>query len=125
MEKLDLLYRHCADEGVDVEHGDLGTRHGQYHHGLRLIILNIRLTAAQATTALAHEVGHLVHGDRCSSPAVERRADETGASLIITPEEYAAAEQEVGPHPGALAALLGVTPRLIHAWRRWYRRRAA
>lgn len=72
-------------------------------------------------SALAHEVGHAVACER-GAKANHAKADEYGAALIITPAEYAAAEAEVGEHAGALAEYLGVTRRLVMAWRRWYRR---
>lgn len=122
--KLDLLLAHCGDLGVEVEWRDLGPRRrGQYEDDLRLITLNTRLNRAQATAVCAHECGHAVFRDRCSNPANERRAWEYGASLIISPAEYAEAEQMAGPHAGALAESLGVTPKLIEAWRRWFKRR--
>lgn len=118
---MDLLFAHCGDLGVEIEWHDLGqTRRGDYCDDLRLIRLNTRLTAAQATACLAHETAHAILHDRVSSPRIERRADEYGASLIIESHDYAAAEREVGSHAGALAIALGVTPRLIFAWRRWY-----
>ncbi|WP_374457754.1 ImmA/IrrE family metallo-endopeptidase [Nocardioides sp.] len=121
---MDLLFAHCSDLGVEVEWEDLGERdRGFYLDDRRVIVLNRRLTRAQATAALAHEVGHAVFGDRCSTPRHERRASEYGASLIITPRQYAAAEALVGHHLGALAAELGVTPHLIEAWQRWADRR--
>lgn len=120
--KFDLLLRHAADLGVDVEYADLGPRrHGFYRHSESLIVLNRRCTAAQTLSALAHEVGHAVACDY-GTTANHSRADEYGAALIITPVEYAAAEAEVGEHAGALAEYLGVTRRLILAWRRWYTR---
>lgn len=112
--RLDLAYRHCADLGLDVEFADLGARHGQCHYDTRLIVLNRRLTIAQRTAAIAHEVGHYL-GARSES-----RADEVGASLIITPGEYASAESLVGHHAGAIARELDVTHRLVLAWRRWH-----
>lgn len=125
LDRLHLLFQHAADLGLDVEWEDLGdVRRGEYHDDRRLIVLNRRLTRAQATDALAHELGHALWGDRCSTPAGERRADEVGAALVIDPSDYAAAEALVGEHAGALAAALEVTPRLIVAWRRWARRRA-
>jgi hypothetical protein len=122
------LLEHAADLGLDVEWGDLGDlRRGLYLHEQCLIVLNSRLTAAQATATLAHELGHAIHGDRCSTPSTERRASELGASLVIDAAAYERAERLVGPHPGAIADELGVTPHLVQAWRRWYgrRRRAA
>lgn len=122
--RLDLLFAHAADLELLVEWADLGDRRrGEYRDDERLIVLNHRLTRAQATACLAHEVAHAVFGDRCSTPAVERRADEYGASLIINVRDYQRAERLVGEHPGALADELEVTPRLVHAWRRWYARK--
>lgn len=119
-----MLFAHCADLEVEVQWADLGEhRRGEYRDDHGLIVLNHKLTRAQATATLAHEVGHAVFGDRASTPANERRASEYGASLIITPREYAAAERMVGHHPGALAAELGVTRYLIEAWRDWYAKR--
>jgi len=116
--------QHCADLGIDVEWAPLGDkRRGEYHrHGDR-IVLNSKLTARQATACLGHELGHQRFGDHCSTPANERRAWEYAAALLITPREYAAAETLVGHHLAALAIELGVTPKLIEAWRRWYDRR--
>ena len=123
-DRLDQLLRHCADMGLEVEWCDLGEyRRGDYCDELRVIRLNSRLTVAQATATTAHEIGHATFGDRCSTAAIERRAWEYGASLAVSRHEYAAAEALVGPHVGALAAELEVTPKLIEAWRRWYLRR--
>lgn len=122
MDRLDVLCQHAADLGLDVEWTcDLpGDCHGYYEDDAQLVVLNYRCTVAQAISALAHEIGHAVFGDRCSTEAVERRADEYGASIIVTPGEYAAAEELVGTHPGALARHLGVTRDLVLAWRRWW-----
>lgn len=122
--RLDLLFAHCGDLGIEVEWADLGDiRRGHYLDDARTIVLNRRLTRAQLTTTLAHEIGHAVFGDRATTPRLERRASEYGASLIITPRQYAAAERLVGHHLGALAAELGVTPHLVEAWQRWAHKR--
>lgn len=123
--RMDALHRHAADLGLDVDWTlDLPAgRHGCYLHDRRVIRLHYRLTAAQALAALAHEVAHAIEGHRATTPAHERRADELGASLVITSREYAAAEASVGPHLGSLARELGVTPRLVEGWRRWFGRR--
>lgn len=121
--RLDALFRHAADLRIDVEWADLGeVNRGAYLDDHQMIVLNRRLTRAQATGALAHEIGHATFGDRCSTPRAERRASEYGASLIITPAEYRRAERAVGHHAGALAEELDVTPHIIAAWRRWYAR---
>lgn len=123
-DRLDLVFQHCADLGIEVEWDDLGEyRRGEYRrHGDR-ILLNLRLTRAQAASTLAHELGHYRWRDRCSSPPAERRAWEYGAALLVTPEESRRAEALVGHHTSALALELRVTPRLVEAWRRWWDRR--
>lgn len=123
-DRFDLIAAHCADLGIPVEWDDLGPqRRGTCQVIRGRIILNRRLTMAQAASTLAHEVGHWVFGDVRSTPQAERRAWEYGASLIVSPAEYAAAERVVGHHTSALAIELGVTPRLIEEWRRWWERR--
>lgn len=122
--RLDLLYRHCADLGIEVEWDHLAPRYrGVYLDDSRRIILDHKLTVVQATSTLAHEVGHATFGDRCSSRKNETRAWEYGASLIITQSEYASAESLVGCSAAALAHELEVTPKIIEAWRRWYLKR--
>lgn len=122
MPRLDMLYHHCADMGLGVEWVDLGpSRRGEYVDGSRLIRLHRGLTRAQATATLAHEIGHAEFGHSCSTPATERRAWQYGASLVVSVADYQRAERIVGHHPNALAAELGVTRRLIEAWRDWYR----
>lgn len=124
--RLDLLFAHCADLGLNVEWDDLGGhRRGEYRDDDLLIVINSRLTRAQATATLAHEFGHAVFADRCTTPANERRAWELGASLIITCCDFASAEGRAGSHTGALAHELEVTPKLIDAWRRWHNRQCA
>jgi hypothetical protein len=124
--RLTLLLAHAADLGLDVEWEDLGdVRRGLYLRDEDLIVLNRRLTRAQATATLAHEIGHAVFGDVRSTPPVERRASEFGASLVIDVADYERAERLVGPHLGALADELDVTPHLVEAWQRWYRQRLA
>lgn len=115
---LELLYAHAADLGLTVDWADLGHfRRGEYRDDERRILLNERLTHAQAVSTLAHELGHAYYGDRTSTPALERRAWAYAARLMITPLAYARAESIVGEHPNALAAELGVSQRLVKAWR--------
>lgn len=122
MDRFDELAQHAGDLGVNIEWTfELPpTIHAYYEHDGQLIVINYRCTEAQVIAALAHEVGHAAFGDTCSTDMIERRADEYGASLVLTPTEYADAERQVGPHAGALARELGVTRDLVLAWRRWW-----
>ncbi|MBS45339.1 MAG: hypothetical protein CMH83_19645 [Nocardioides sp.] len=122
-DRMDELFRHCADVGLSVEWAGLGHRRGEYWRRGDVVILNRRLTVAQAASTLAHEIGHHCWGDTCSTPANERRAWEYGAAWLISPAEYRAAEQLVGVNPAALALELGVTRRLVEAWRDWWLKR--
>lgn len=123
-DRLDELFQHCADLGIEVRWQDLGeTRRGEYHHHDDTIVLSCRLTGRQVVACLAHELGHQRFGHGCSSPANERRAWEYAAALVLTPAEYAAAEERVGHDPSGLAIELAVTPQLIEAWRRWWHKR--
>lgn len=124
LDKLDLMHQHCADLQVRVEYAPLGPRrHGSYVPDYELIVLHPKLTRAQEMCAIAHELGHRLFGDRCSSPPGERRAWEYAAALLITPDEYRAAELQVGHHPSALAEELEVTAKAIDGWGRWWRKR--
>lgn len=102
-----------------------------YHHGgpkglyvaeARLITLREGMGWRKLRSTFAHELGHALHDDRPVADPVlqarqERRADQLAAELLITPEDYEAAENLVGHYPAALAAELGVTKHLIHVWR--------
>lgn len=122
--RLDELLHHCGDLGIDVEYEDLAhlSHRGEWRWWSMTIALHHQLTAVQMVSVLAHELGHVAFGDTSSTPAVERRAWEYAASMLVTPEEYAAAEGLVGCHVGALAKELGVTTKLVEAWRRWWTR---
>ncbi len=122
-DRFDVAAAHCADLGITIEWADLGpTLRGLCAVRSDVILLNRRLTLAQAAATLAHEIGHWTFGDLESTPARERRAWQYGAALLIDPSEYARAERLVGPRPAALALELGVTPRLIESWQAWWRR---
>lgn len=115
---------HCADLGIPIEWEDMGPRRrGKCQVGQGRIVLNPRMTLVQAGDTLGHEIGHWVFGDTMSTPRNERRAWEFAASIMVTRFEYEMAERVVGHHPNALAAELGVTPKLVEAWRRWWLRR--
>lgn len=72
-------------------------------------------------SALAHELGHAA-GCENGATANCGRADEFGAAIVVTEDEYADAEHLVGEHLGAVARQLAVTRRLVLAWRRSHAR---
>lgn len=98
-----------------------GGEKGRYYHP-RLISLRAGLGPVNRRCTLAHELAHAIHGD---DPAAtgwlrarqEARADQQAADWLIDPAAYAEAEALHGPHPGALAAELGVTVHLVQVWR--------
>lgn len=106
--------------GVHVtESDDLGPDwHGMYLHEDRMIILRKGLDYWQRRSILAHELGHAFHRDEAhGDPRLEKRANEYAALLLIDKDEYRAAEHLYGPHPGAIAHELGVTPDVVTTWR--------
>lgn len=73
-----------------------------------------------AISTLAHELGHLhlLHG--CTQGTTgEREADLYAARLLITPVEYALAEQLHGTSTTNIADELGVTRWAVDAYRAW------
>lgn len=103
-------------------------RMGEYLRGVyedrpRRITLNSALTSQQARATLAHELGHAWYrhrrvGDSRLDARIERQADEYAAALLFDAEAYARAERMAGPHPGALARELDVTPAVVVVWQR-------
>lgn len=90
---------------------------GMYLHDRHTIIIRKGLDHWTHRSIFAHELGHAfyrdeIHGD----PRLELRADQYAARLLISEDEYRAAEQLHGPHPGAIAHELGVTPDLVATW---------
>ena len=92
---------------------------GAYWHDEGIIVIDSRQTRAGQLAALAHETIHARRGDSGPQPShVEDLVDELAAKLLISPIEYALAERVYGSRPAALAAELGVTQRMVEAWRR-------
>lgn len=87
-----------------------------WHKPTRSIIISKHLDPATARCTLAHELGHAILGHDCSTPIAEREADRWAAKTLLTPAEVHQAAQEVGGHPAAIAAELGVTPHLLATW---------
>lgn len=123
-DRYDVAVQHASDLGLVVEWVDLGPRRrGECRWREGVLVLNPRLTMSEAACTLIHEVAHAVFGDDESSVAIERRAWEYGASLLVEADEYARAESIVGSDARALALELDVTVRLVESWRAWWKRR--
>lgn len=123
MTSSEQLMDRASAGGVRVSWADLHGRSGIYHDDLREIVLDVCLTDYQTRSVMAHELSHAHHRDR---PTVsrqeherrERRADADAARTLIAPDEYAFAEEMVGPDPGALAVELGVCRWVVEAFQR-------
>lgn len=114
------LLRYAHEQGVYVEWSRQMGEHlrGIYEHDVRTITINAWLNGEQARCALGHELGHAWYGHTWSGHPhadnqMERLADVWAAKFLINTHDYAAAEAEHGPHPGALAAALNVTADLV------------
>lgn len=105
-----------------------GGEKGRFFGG-RVISLRRDLGPVNRRCTLAHELGHVVLGH---DPAAtgwwkvrqEKAADRWAAETLIDPAEYQAAEQAHGPHPGGIAAELGVTVHLVEVFRATYKKEA-
>lgn len=90
---------------------------GMFLHRRRVILLRKGLDYWKRRSVLAHELGHVYYGDEIHGDTrLERRANEYAALLLISKDEYRAAEEIYGPHPGAIAHELGVTPDVVKTW---------
>ena len=91
---------------------------GLYLHHRRMIFLRQDLDRFTRRATLAHELAHAFHGDEAfGDPRLERRANQWAAQLLISEDEYRAAETLHGAHVGDIAHELGVTPDVVNTWR--------
>ncbi len=92
---------------------------GAYFHAKKLIIINIKQAPSCQLSALAHEAIHAKHGhDGHQSDDIELRVEEEAAQILISPTEYALAEQLCGRHTAPIAEELGVSIKILEAYRR-------
>lgn len=97
------------------------------HSGLlmpdKLILINSRRSTLTQRAALAHELGHVIHGHDWRLPHSRERdevqADRYAAGLLISSVEYAAAEA-MHESPAAIAAELEVPVKLLLLWQSIY-----
>jgi Zn-dependent peptidase ImmA (M78 family) len=92
-------------------------RLGCYLDDERTILIRASLHGALEQETLAHEYVHAVYRDRTKHPAVEWRAWREASRLLVDPAAYAAAER-VSHDVGYIARELGVTIRIVQAYRK-------
>lgn len=90
---------------------------GMYLHHRRLILIRKGLDQWTYRSILAHELGHAYYRDEHHGDTrLELRANQYAARLLISEDAYRAAEQLHGPHTGAIAHELSVTPDVVTTW---------
>lgn len=120
---IELLTQEAERMGVRIRERPLSdpTCAGVYCAHGRLIVINEGLSDEQKRCTLAHELAHARHNDPgCGSPygaKAERRARRETALQLISPIEYAAAEQAYDGDPFLIAQALGVTAQVIDDYR--------
>lgn len=105
--------------GVTVAEHTGGEKGRYYGHGLISIRADLGYINRRCT--LAHELAHAALGHRPDATGwlrarQERAADQWAANRLIDTDAYRAAEQQHGPHPGAIAAELEVTTHMVKIW---------
>lgn len=117
---MDELIAHAESLGMNVKWGDLGRRSGQVQRS-GLTVINHRKSETTQRIALAHEIGHWVHGHGYSAmhdvPRDELQADIHAARLLISPVDYALAERIHEGHVGAIARELDLDSHIVTIWR--------
>ncbi|MDY0828547.1 ImmA/IrrE family metallo-endopeptidase [Microbacterium sp. BG28] len=106
----------AAQQGLTVHaaHLEEGVL-GMYSPDEARIYFDIKLTAFERRSVIAHELGHHHHGHTCDSEANERQADAYAARLLIDPERYAALCRVSMDHE-FLAEEFGVTVDVIRSF---------
>ena len=97
-----------------------GMMAGMYDEASRTILIDRRLTYRQKRCTLVHELMHWRHGDgECSwgQGKAERRARRETALTLVSPIEYALAEQLYDGKPEPIAQELNVTRQVIEDYR--------
>ncbi len=112
------LVREAAQVGASVHLAHLEPPlRGHYDHHRGEILVDISLTMAEKKEALAHEIGHAIEGDLCSTPATERRAFRHAARILVDLDEYVRAES-IDSDPQFIADELGVTRQIVRVFQK-------
>lgn len=117
---LETLIARVEDAGITVLWANLKTCNAGYDHQRAIIWLDHSLSSKprHAVSILAHEWAHAIRGDRGPQPEhVEARCDVIAAGILINPSEYALAESMYGEDLSQIAIELGVTARIVQAYR--------
>ncbi|MEJ6013254.1 ImmA/IrrE family metallo-endopeptidase [Corynebacterium sp. H127] len=109
-----------------LEEGDLAG----FFPEIRTIFYQPWLGPRNRISSIAHELGHaalghIVDPPEWLHPRQEKEADLWAARLLIRENDYIAADHHCDGHPGAIAQELGVTRRLVLAWRTFIEREMA
>lgn len=123
MAKDPSLVEIALAHGIDIVTHKGGDK-GRWYPARRTISLRSDLPARARQCTLAHELGHAVLGHDAGPDLPqwvvekqERAADRWAAKTLISEDAYKSAEHALGPHPGAIAAELGVTVHILDVWR--------
>lgn len=119
---IDVLERQAEHMGLKVLESDIpGTTCGLYCDRLRTIWLADWLNDRQRLCTLCHELVHARYRDLgCGTRfgvKCERRARRETASTLISPVEFAMAEEVYGDNAWMMAAELGVTIQVLEDYR--------
>lgn len=107
-------------------HGITITTHTGYEKGYwvpdrNLISIRSDLNDLEARCTFAHELAHALLGHPgCTTAKDELKAHRRAAQMLISPADYAAAEETYEGNPIAIAADLQVTQYLLAVWQQWW-----
>lgn len=119
------LYHLAESLGARIEYADLTylDRDGDCNIDTRTIRLQPGMLYRLERSVLAHELAHMIRGDRRSifghcNERDERKADEMAAHFLIDINEYESAESRCGTNIEAIAQELEVMDYLVEAYER-------